>query len=98
MTNAKATRHRAILQEIARRAMLERGLLPDFSPEARAELDTIRSAALPSAAPARDLQSRIWCSIDNDDSRALDQLTVAEPLPGDALTILVSSADVYARV
>ena len=98
MTDAKMTRHRAILQEIARRAMLERGLLPDFSPEARAELDTIRFAASPSAAPARDLRSRIWCSIDNDDSRDLDQLTVAEPMPGDAVKILVAIADVDAVV
>ena len=98
MTNAKGTRHRAILQDIARRAMVERGLLPDFSPEARAELDTIRVAASPSAATQRDLGTRIWCSIDNDDSRDLDQLTVAEPMPGDAVKILIAIADVDAVV
>ena len=32
-------KHRSLLQRIARRAMLERGLLPDFSPQALAELD-----------------------------------------------------------
>ncbi len=98
MTNSKATRHRAILQEIARRAMLDRGLLPDFSPEARAELDTIRIGATTSTTSARDLRTRIWCSIDNDDSRDLDQLTVAEPMLGDAAKILVAIADVDAVV
>lgn len=37
-------------------------------------------------------------SIDNDDSRDLDQLTVAETLPGDAVKILVAVADVDALV
>ena len=36
--NANTKYHRSILQSIARRAMLERGLLPDFSTEALAEL------------------------------------------------------------
>ncbi len=98
MAISKATRHRAILQDIARRAMLERGLVPDFSPEVRAELDTIRMAAAPSAAAARDLRALAWCSIDNDDSRDLDQLTVAEPMPDDAVKILVAIADVDAVV
>jgi len=35
---ANEKRHRAILQAIAHRAMLERGLFPDFSPAAVAEL------------------------------------------------------------
>ena len=37
--------HRAILQNIAHRAMLERGLLPDFSAEALAELGQIQAPA-----------------------------------------------------
>ena len=43
MTNE--TKHRAILQDIAHRAMLERGLLPDFSPEVLAEVDSIKGPA-----------------------------------------------------
>jgi hypothetical protein len=35
---------RAILQEIARKAMLERGLLPDFSAAAASELGKIRTS------------------------------------------------------
>ena len=46
----------------------------------------------------RDLTGLLWASIDNDDSRDLDQLTVAEPLPGGDVTIRVAVADVDALV
>ena len=46
----------------------------------------------------RDLRALLWCSIDNDDSRDLDQLSVAEPLAGGARRILVAVADVDATV
>jgi len=88
--------HRAILRNIAREAMVDRGLLPDFSPEALAELDRIPApaAATASSAAILDLSHLLWASIDNDDSRDLDQLTVAEVLPGDKVKILVAVADV----
>ena len=44
--NADDQHHRAILQDIAHQAMLERGLLPDFSPEVLAELDKIHAPAV----------------------------------------------------
>lgn len=94
--------HRARLTTIARRAMLERGLLPDFSDAARTELSGLRARAAdlgtlePSA--VRDLTHLSWASIDNDDSRDLDQLTVAEGRPGGAATIRVAIADVDALV
>jgi VacB/RNase II family 3'-5' exoribonuclease len=90
--------HRAILQGIARRAMMDRGLLPDFSPEALAELDGIRAPAAAAGEGIRDLTHLLWASIDNDDSRDLDQLTVAEVMPGDAIKIQVAVADVDAIV
>ena len=92
--------HRAILQRIAQRVMLERGLLPTFSDAASAELERIQTAAgTDDASPTiRDLTGLLWASIDNDDSRDLDQLTVAETLPGDAFKILVAVADVDALV
>ena len=88
---------RALLSDIARRAMVERGLEPEFPPAALAELARIRGAAEP-APGVRDLRGRLWCSIDNDDSRDLDQLTVAEELPGGRVRILVAIADVDALV
>ena len=87
-----------LLRGIARKAMLERGLLPDFSPAA---LQQVRSMTAPAAAPEpeiRDLRELLWASIDNDDSRDLDQLSVSEPLANGAVTILVAIADVDAIV
>ncbi len=69
------------LKRIARQAMLDRGLLPDFSAAAVAQANSITHAAAESARAVRDLRGLLWASIDNDDSRDLDQLSVAEPLP-----------------
>lgn len=93
MTGPDIGRHRAILREIARRAMIERGLFPDYSQQALAELDKIRGSATGTEPPGRDLRNLPWCSIDNDDSRDLDQLTAAEGLPGGAVKILIAIAD-----
>lgn len=92
--NASGEQHRAILQRIARRVMIERGLLPDFSAEALTELDRIQSLAATSGGQVRELRHLLWASIDNDDSRDLDQLTVAETLPDNKVKILVAVADV----
>jgi exoribonuclease-2 len=86
--------HRTRLQKIARRAMLERGLVPDFPSEALAELEMITQPAPYKGESVRDLRSLLWCSIDNDDSRDLDQLTVAEALADGAVKVLVAVADV----
>lgn len=92
------TRHRAMLAKIAHRVMIERGLVPDFPREAISELDAIRSPATGAAATTRDLRGLLWCSIDNDDSRDLDQLTAAEALPGGGTRVRVAIADVDALV
>jgi len=78
--------------------MTERGLQPDFSAEARAEVEAITKPAAESSPGIRDLTGLLWCSIDNDDSRDLDQLSVAEPLSGGAAKVLVAVADVDAIV
>ena len=92
--DANDKQHRAILQSIAHQAMLDRGLLPDFSAEALAELGRLHAPAATDGEPVRDLRNLLWASIDNDDSRDLDQLTVAETVPGDNIKILVAIADV----
>jgi VacB/RNase II family 3'-5' exoribonuclease len=86
------------LRRIARRAMLEHGLQPDFPPAALSQLAAIQQPAGVGGQVVRDLRDRLWASIDNDDSQDLDQLTVAEPLAGDAVKILVAIADVDALV
>lgn len=90
--------HRVILQNIAYRVMLERGLLPDFSAEALTELAAFAAPAVTDDGSFRDLRDLLWASIDNDDSLDLDQLTVAEILPGDTIKIRVAVADVDALV
>jgi VacB/RNase II family 3'-5' exoribonuclease len=87
---------RAMLRDIARHAMLERGFEPDYPPAAEAQVQQLSEGALP-AADRRDLRHLLWCSIDNDDSRDLDQLSVAE-VRGSETAILVAIADVDAMV
>jgi exoribonuclease-2 len=98
MPISDARKSRNVLQQIARRVMVERGLAPDFSPAAMAELSAITGPAGKPAAATRDLRNLLWCSIDNDDSRDLDQLSVAETLPAEAVKLLVAVADVGALV
>ncbi len=86
----------ADLRALARQAMLEHGLEPDFPQAAQRQLDSIQA---PAHDPTpRDLRSLLWCSIDNDSSRDLDQLTVAEDLGAGGVRILVAIADVDALV
>jgi exoribonuclease-2 len=74
--------------------MLEKGLLPNFSGDALAELDKIHAPATIDSEQVRDLRNLLWASIDNDDSLDLDQLTVAEAMQGDEVKVLVAVADV----
>jgi len=86
------------LRDIARRAMVERGLEPDFSPAARAEAQALGGQADGGDRALRDLRELLWCSIDNDDSRDLDQLTVALDGTKGTAQVLVAVADVDAAV
>ncbi|HVH82831.1 MAG TPA: ribonuclease catalytic domain-containing protein, partial [Steroidobacteraceae bacterium] len=86
------------LSALARRAMREHGLEPDFPPAALAQLRAIAAPAAATGPDVRDLRALAWCSIDNDDSRDLDQLSVAEVLAGGATRVQVAIADVDATV
>jgi len=88
---------RATLAAIAHKAMIERGLEPDFPFASQKELAAINGPAK-ATDTVRDLRNLLWASIDNDDSRDLDQLTVAESLAGGQVRILVAVADVDALV
>lgn len=90
--------HRTELKRLARRAMIDRGLWPDFSAKAMAELAQIRTAAGAHGSDVQDLRDLLWVSIDNDDSLDLDQLTVATEHPDHSVTLQVAIADVDALV
>jgi len=79
------------LEAIAEGAMRRYGLEPEFPEAARAQV-----AHLPSSDgdSLKDLRSLPWSSIDNDDSRDLDQLEVCVPDGGTRTRVLVAIADV----
>jgi len=98
--NTDNRNHRVILKGIAHRAMLERGFLPDFSPEVLAELESLKAGRVTGDDAAqghlaiRDMRNLLWSSIDNDDSLDLDQLTFAEAAPSNKVKVFVAIADV----
>src|ERR1700675_2613752 len=80
------------LQAVARQVMLEHGFDPDFPPQVQQQLASLKShpsVAAPSTV-IRDLRGLLWSSIDNDTSRDLDQLEVAELLPNGDAKVLVA--------
>jgi VacB/RNase II family 3'-5' exoribonuclease len=88
------------LQAIARQVMLERGFHPDFPPEVQQQLHELRQhpPEISAGNDIRDLRNFLWSSIDNDTSRDLDQVEVAEALPNGDTRILVGIADIDAYV
>src|SRR6266853_3613290 len=88
------------LKAMARQVMLAQGFEPDFPPATRQQLADI-SAHPPQLAPSdkiRDLRDLLWSSVDNDTSRDLDQIEVAERLPNGSIRIRIGIADVDALV
>jgi VacB/RNase II family 3'-5' exoribonuclease len=87
------------LRAAARQAMLDRGFRPDFEPAVEAELAALRRTPDPAPSPGvRDLRSLLWSSIDEVESRDLDQIEVAEALPGGDTRVRVAIADVDSLV
>jgi exoribonuclease-2 len=80
--------------------MRRRGFDPDFSDQVRAQVADLEATAmqLDAGAGVRDLRGLLWSSIDNDTSRDLDQIEVAESLPSGATRILIGIAAVDAVV
>ncbi|TAH12597.1 MAG: RNB domain-containing ribonuclease [Curvibacter sp.] len=90
--------HRSDLVRIAIHAMSERGLEPEFSPAVERQLAGISATGASADLAVHDLTTLLWCSIDNDDSMDLDQLTVSEALPNGSVRLWVAIADVDALV
>lgn len=96
--NSNNPQHRALLQNIAERVMRDSGFLTDFPAAALAELGKIPGSKTTEGQSVRDLRALLWASIDNDDSRDLDQLTVAEVIYAVKVKVLVAVADVDSLV
>src|SRR5713101_9603667 len=88
------------LQAAAKQIMLAHGFKPDFPAPVALQLADLKTHP-PQMAPGgdiRDLRNLLWSSIDNDTSRDLDQIEVAERLPDGGILVLVGIADVDAFV
>ncbi len=90
--------NRTALQQIAQRAMIARGLEPDFPLAVVTDLTHITSPAVFKPGLAKDMRDKLWCSIDNTESLDLDQLSCAEQLPENKVRLFVAIADVDALV
>jgi exoribonuclease-2 len=89
----------ADLARIAELEMKSHGLQPVFAPEALHEAQRLADdGGAEQGADIRDMRSRLWFSIDNDDTLDLDQLSWAEALPGGGVRLAVAVADVDAKV
>jgi len=82
------------LAAAARREMIERGFQPDLPREAVQQAEGLTTHT---EAGIQDLTGLLWSSIDNDDSRDLDQIEWAERVDG-GIRVLVAIADVDALV
>jgi exoribonuclease II len=87
------------LQATAKEIMQEHGFQPDFPPAVVAQLASLHTQnAIPETDHLLDLRSLLWSSIDNDTSRDLDQIEVAERASNGDVKIMVGIADVDAFV
>jgi len=86
------------LQATAKEIMMENGFEPDFAPEVAAQLNGLKDKTQVSTDGVRDLRNLLWSSIDNDTSRDLDQIEVAESVSNGEVKIMVGIADVDAFV
>src|SRR5215469_17000633 len=87
------------LQATAKQVMQEHGFNPDFPTDVTTQLASLNSQSqLVPGKDVRDLRNLLWSSIDNDTSRDLDQIEVAEPVSNGDVRVLVGIADVDAYV
>jgi exoribonuclease-2 len=79
--------------------MIALGFEPDFAPAVAQQLTAMVAEPSKKSSPEiADLRSLLWSSIDNEDSRDLDQVEFAEQLPDGSIRLLVAIADVDSKV
>lgn len=85
------------LQAMAAQVMMEHGFEPEFPAAVTQQLNQIRARnPIDGTKNVRDLRSLLWSSIDNDTSRDLDQIEVAESQQNGDIKVMVGIADVDA--
>lgn len=84
--------HNHVLDKIVLEAMKERRLLPEFPVAVLREVAALKERPLPEK--VKDLRSLYFVSIDNDDSKDLDQLTYAE---GNHIYVAIADVDAYVK-
>jgi VacB/RNase II family 3'-5' exoribonuclease len=85
------------LRDVARQAMIDEGFNPDPDPAMAAELTEIGKHP-DTGGPLKDLRQLLWSSIDNDDTRDLDQIEFVEAMDSGDSRLLIAVADVDAEV
>ncbi len=86
------------LRMAAVETMRENGFVPIFPPEVVQEVSTLDGPVDVRDDGIRDLRHLLWSSIDNRESRDLDQVEVAERIERDAIRLRIGIADVDALV
>jgi exoribonuclease-2 len=88
------------LQAVAQEVMRRHGFNPVLSLGVQKQLMDLRThpPQIAVAGDIRDLRDLLWSSVDNDTSRDLDQIEVAEQMPGGDVKVLIGIADVDAFV
>jgi exoribonuclease-2 len=85
------------LTQLARQAMLEHGLVPDYPLSVKEEVHHIQGPACPTSKTC-DLRDKLWFSLDNEDSKDLDQLTYGEISEPETFKVFIAIADVDSLV
>ena len=86
------------LRAAAHQEMLAEGFQPDFTPAVDQQVKALQAGSFPAIEDGvKDLRTLLWSSIDNDTSRDLDQIEVAERVNG-GIRLLIAIADVDSAV
>jgi hypothetical protein len=86
------------LRQIAHRVMIQRGLLPDFSPMVLAEVRAITEAPVSRDGAVRDLRELLWASIDKGASEKGTWVRILHPATEGRVVRGMKGLDVGDRV
>src|ERR1700751_5678533 len=97
---SEATLSHLDLQSTAKEIMQQYGFEPDFPPQVPQQLADLKAhpPQITAGGDMRDLRNLPWSSIDNDTSRDLDQIEVAERASNGDVKVMIGIADVDAFV